>query len=63
MVDNVAETISKIAWIDELYEATGESELISLIIAPGLEQFREVRSKITEIRGVLNTGAAIVEKI
>src|SRR6266568_2899906 len=55
-IDDVAETISKLDGIDQLYEATGESELVSLITTPGLVEFKDLKNKIMKVKGVLNTG-------
>lgn len=64
LIDHVAETISKLDAIDQVYETTGHFELITLITTPGIEEFRDVlKNKIMKVNGVLNTGTSIVEKV
>lgn len=64
LVDHVAETLSRLEGIEELYESTGEFELISLINTQGIEEFRDVlKNKIMKVKGVVSTSTSIVERI
>jgi len=63
LMDEVIEALSKIEDLEELYEVTGEFDIITLISADDIEEFREVlKNKIMKIKGVKSTVSSIVLK-
>jgi len=62
-MDDVVEALSKLDNIEELYEVTGEFDIVTLVQADDIEQFRDVlKNKIMKIRGVKSTVSSIVLK-
>src|SRR5215470_16203037 len=60
-MDDVVEALSKLDNIEELYEVTGEFDIVTLVQADDIEQFRDVlKNKIMKIRGVKSTVSSIV---
>ncbi len=63
LMDEVIEALSKIEDVEELYEVTGEFDIITLVSADDIEEFREVlKNKIMKIKGVKSTVSSIVLK-
>jgi DNA-binding Lrp family transcriptional regulator len=63
LMDEVIEVLSKIDDVEELYEVTGEFDIISLVSADDIEEFREVlKNRIMKIKGVRSTVSSIVLK-
>jgi DNA-binding Lrp family transcriptional regulator len=63
LMDKVIDVLSKIDDVEELYEVTGEFDIITLVAADGIEEFREVlKNKIMKIQGVKSTVSSIVLK-
>lgn len=61
MMDDVVIALEKIPNIEELYEVTGEFDVVTLVSAADIEEFREIlKNKILKIRGVKSTVSAIV---
>jgi DNA-binding Lrp family transcriptional regulator len=61
LVDEVVEALTKIDAIEELYEVTGEFDIVSLVAAQDIESFRNVlKNKIMKINGVKSTVTSIV---
>lgn len=53
--------LSKIDEVEELYEVTGEFDIVSLVSASGIESFRDVlKNRIMKINGVKSTVTSIV---
>lgn len=61
MFDEVFEALSKLDCIEELYEVTGEFDIVALVSASDIEEFRDViKNKILKINGVKGTVTSIV---
>ncbi len=62
-MDDVVAALSKLDRIEELYEVTGEFDIVTLVSATDIEEFRDVlKNKIMKIRGVKSTVSSIVLK-
>lgn len=62
-MDEVVEALSKLENLEELYEVTGEFDIVTLISAVDIEQFRDIlTNKIMKIKGVRSTVSSIVMK-
>jgi DNA-binding Lrp family transcriptional regulator len=60
-MDEVVEALQKIPSIEELYEVTGEFDIVTLVSAADIEEFRDIlKNKILKIHGVKSTVSAIV---
>lgn len=60
-MDEVVQALGKIPTIEELYEVTGEFDIVTLVSAADIEEFRDtLKNKILKIRGVKSTVSAIV---
>jgi DNA-binding Lrp family transcriptional regulator len=63
-VDDVAVALSKLDNIEEVYEVAGEYDLVTLVSASTLEEFRDVlQKKIMKIKGVKSTISTVVLKL
>jgi len=62
-MDDVIEALLKIDNVEELHEVTGEMDIVALISAADIEEFRDViKNKILKINGVKGTVTSIVLK-
>ncbi len=62
-MDEVVQALSKLDNIEELYEVTGEFDIVTLVLADDIEEFRDVlKNKIMKIKGVKSTVSSIVLK-
>ena len=60
-MDDVVRALGEIPNIEELYEVTGEFDIVTLVSAADIEEFREIlKNKILKIHGVKSTVSAIV---
>ena len=60
-MDDVVQGLSNIDAIEELYEVTGEFDLVALVEASDIESFRDtLKNKILKINGVKSTVTSIV---
>ena len=60
-MDEVVQGLSNIDAIEELYEVTGEFDLVALVEASDIESFRDtLKNKIMKINGVKSTVTSIV---
>lgn len=60
-LDNVLTALSKIANLDEVYEVAGEYDIVSMVSASCLEEFRDVlQKKIMKIKGIKSTITTII---
>jgi len=60
-MDEVVQGLSKIPNVEELYEVTGEFDVVTLVSAADIEEFRDLlKNKILKIHGVKSTVTAIV---
>jgi len=61
LFDEVVESLSKLENVEELHEVTGEMDIVALISAADIEEFRDIlKNKIMKIRGVKTTVTSIV---
>jgi len=64
MVDEVIEEILKMDNVEELHEVTGEMDIVALISAKDIEEFRDiVKNRILRIHGVKGTVTSIVLQV
>jgi Transcriptional regulators len=55
-MDNVVTALDELENLEELYEVTGEFDIVSLVSASDIEEFRDVlKNKIMKIKGVKST--------
>jgi DNA-binding Lrp family transcriptional regulator len=60
-MDEVVQALGRIPNIEELYEVTGEFDIVTLVSAADIEEFRDtLKNRILKIRGVKSTVSAIV---
>jgi DNA-binding Lrp family transcriptional regulator len=60
-MDDVVKTLSKLDCMEELYEVTGEFDIVTLVSAEDIEEFRDIlKNKIMKTMGVKSTVSAIV---
>jgi DNA-binding Lrp family transcriptional regulator len=60
-MDDVIQALSKLPNVEELYEVTGEFDIVSLVSAADIEEFRDfLNNKVMKIRGVKSTVTSIV---
>jgi DNA-binding Lrp family transcriptional regulator len=59
--DDVVQALSKIDAVEEMYEVTGEFDIVTLVSASDIEEFRDVlKNRIMKIKGVKSTITSIV---
>jgi DNA-binding Lrp family transcriptional regulator len=62
-MDNVLEALGKLENLEELYEVTGEFDIVTLVSATDIEEFRDVlKNRIMKIKGIKSTVSSIVLK-
>ena len=60
-MDEVVDALQKLPNMEELYEVTGEFDIVSLVSADDIEEFRDIlKNKIMKIRGVKSTVTSVV---
>jgi DNA-binding Lrp family transcriptional regulator len=60
-MDEVVHALAQLPNIEELYEVTGEFDIVSLVSANDFEEFRDVlKNKIMKIPGVKSTVSSVV---
>src|SRR5215469_7114399 len=60
-MDDVVQALADLENLEELYEVTGEFDIVTLVSAADIEEFRDVlKNKIMKIRGVKSTVSSIV---
>ena len=60
-MDEVVEALNRLPNVEELYEVTGEFDIVTLVSAADIEEFRDtLKNKILKIHGVKSTVSAIV---
>ena len=61
LMDEVVQALSKVYTVEELYEVTGEFDIVTLFSAANIEEFRDIlKNKIMKIPGVKSTVSSIV---
>jgi DNA-binding Lrp family transcriptional regulator len=62
-MDDVVQALIKLDNLEELYEVTGEFDIVTLLSARDIEEFRDVlKNKIMKIKGVKSTVSSVVLK-
>ena len=60
-MDDVVAALKKLENLEELYEVTGEYDIVTLLSASDIEEFREVlKNRIMKIKGVKSTVSSVV---
>lgn len=60
-MDDVVQALSQLSNMEELYEVTGEFDIVSLVSAADIEEFRDIlKNKIMKIKGVKSTVSSVV---
>jgi len=60
-MDDVVQELPKLPNMEELYEVTGEFDIVSLVSAEDIEEFRDIlKNRIMKIRGVKSTVTSVV---
>ena len=62
-MDEVVVALAKLENLEELYEVTGEFDIVTLVSAADIEEFRDIlKNKIMKIKGVRSTVSSVVLK-
>ncbi len=62
-MDSVLTSLAELQHLEELYEVTGEFDIVTMVSAADIEEFREIlKNKIMKIKGVKSTVSSIVLK-
>lgn len=62
-MDSVLELLGKLENLEELYEVTGEFDIVTLVSAADIEEFRDIlKNRIMKIKGIKSTVSSIVLK-
>ncbi len=62
-MDEVLESLAKLEHLEELYEVTGEFDIVTLVSASDIEEFRDIlKNKIMKMKGIKSTVSSIVLK-
>jgi DNA-binding Lrp family transcriptional regulator len=60
-LDDVVKALAELPNVEELYEVTGEFDIVTLVSVAGIEEFRDfLKNKILKIKGVKSTVTSIV---
>ena len=60
-MDSVVAALSKLDTLEELYEVTGEFDIVALVSAAGIEEFRDLlKNKLLKVKGIKSTVTSIV---
>ena len=60
-MDTVVQALSKLENLEELYEVTGEFDIVTLVSASDIEEFRDIlKNKIMKIQGIKSTVSSVV---
>lgn len=61
MMDEVTKAIEQVTNVEEIYEVTGEFDIVTLVGAADIEEFRDIlKNKIMKIPGVKSTISSII---
>ena len=62
-MDNVVAALSKLENLEELFEVTGEFDLVTLFSASDIEELRDIlKNRVMKIKGVKSTVSSIVSR-
>lgn len=60
-MDEVVNALKELPNLEEMYEVTGEFDIVSLVSADDIDEFRDVlKNRIMKIRGVKSTVTSVV---
>lgn len=60
MIDDVVQALSKIDAVEEIYEVTGEFDIVTVVCASDIEDLSDVlKNRIMKIKGVKSTITSI----
>ncbi len=60
-MDDVVEALSKIDNVEELYEVTGEFDIVTLVSASDIESLSDVlKNRIMKVNGIKSTVTSII---
>ena len=60
LIDEVVQALSEIDAVEEVYEVTGEFDIVSIVCASDIEELSEViKNKIMKIKGIKSTITSI----
>ncbi len=60
-LDDVLLALSRLDKVEDFYEVTGEFDIISVVLAPDVERFRDIlKNGIMKIAGVKSTVTSII---
>jgi DNA-binding Lrp family transcriptional regulator len=63
-MDSVLSSLAQLEHLEELYEVTGEFDIVTLVSAEDIEEFRDIlKNKIMKIKGIKSTVSSIVLKV
>lgn len=61
LMDDVVNALKQLPNIEELFEVTGEFDIVSLVSASSIEEFSDIlKHKIMKIKGVRSTVTSVV---
>jgi len=61
MLDDVVKALSLMPSVEELYEVTGEFDVVALVSTADIEEFRDLlKNKLLKIKGIKSTVTSIV---
>jgi len=61
MLDDVVKALSLMPNVEELYEVTGEFDVVALVSTADIEEFRDfLKNKLLKVQGIKSTVTSIV---
>jgi len=61
LLDDVVNALNQLPNVEEIYEVTGEFDIVSLVSAADIEEFRDfLKNKLLKIKGIKSTVTSIV---
>ena len=61
LMDDVVRALKELTDLEEMYEVTGEFDIVCLVSANDIEEFRDVlKNKIMKIKGIKSTVTSVV---
>jgi DNA-binding Lrp family transcriptional regulator len=60
-MDEVVQALSQLSNVEELYEVTGEFDVVTLVSVADMDEFRDLlKNKVLKIKGIKSTVTSIV---
>jgi len=60
-LDDVVQALSQLSNVEELYEVTGDFDVITLVSVADVDEFRDfLKNKVQKIKGIKSTVTSIV---